>query len=178
MNTADAYKKYAETAFEIAIKNCIQPAKKGERRKVKISETDSKKLYSFYREHVKDENEAAMLAIGRASRKAAGKSVLLPVLFFIVALMFVLLVAFRSIWPLITVVLCAALGFYIYWKPRRSAQMIWANRKALKRGTEESLEKMCILLDLPFWRTVSLPVCGGLIAAIIVTIYQTIMLFA
>lgn len=173
----EACRQYAATAFEIAIKNCIQPAKQGQRRQVKISDADSKTLYSFYRERVNDDDQAAMLAIGLASRRAAGKSALIPVLFFMVALMFVLLIAFQSIWPLLTAVFGCALVIYVYWKRRRTAQRVWASRRAFKGGTNEALEKMCLYLALPVYRAVSMPVVGGLCAAILVTVFQTIKLF-
>lgn len=177
ITTEQACRRHAEKAFEMAVKNSIQPARKGERVKVKISEADSQAMYAFYRARVKDDRDSALLAIGRASRRAAGKSPVIPVAVFMVALAFVLLIAFHSLWPVIGAVLGAGLWFYIWITRRRDMQKLWASRKAFKGGTDEALEKMCRMMALPFWKVVSLPVTGGICAAIIICLYQTIMLF-
>lgn len=175
--TEEACRVYAETAFEIAIKNCIRPAKKGERRKVQISEADSRKMYDFYCARVKNDRDTALVAIGKASRRAGAQSPVIPVAVFLVALMFVLLFAFHSLWPILGAMLAAALTLYIWYNRRRMAQKIWASRKAFKGGTDEALEKMCRILALPYYRIASLPLIGGISAAVIICIYQTIMLF-
>ena len=176
LNTACREK--CETAFEIGIRNCIKPAQKGSKqRKVAISETDSHILYDFYIKHVENNRENAFLAIGRASRKAARKTEFVSIFVFLVALVFVIITIFRSIWPVFAVLLAAGLVIYLLWKRRRTAQKIWASRKAFKRGTEEALEKMCQVMTMSPHRLASLPLVGGWIAAIIVCVYQTIILF-
>lgn len=170
-----AVKEKLTKAMEIAIGNCIgKKTGKGQRVAVNISEKDSKTLYSMYRKYVQDDDAKAMSAIGYASRHAAAPKSLTPYLFFEVALLLVLYMAFHSLWPILFALIVTALVFFILWNPRRTAQKIWANRKAFKRGTEEALEKMCMVLAHPF-RFTSYPVIGGLAAAAIVCLYQTVL---
>ena len=171
-----ACKAKCEAAFEVAIKNCLYMDRAEKKKKVKISNVDSNALYDFYISHVQNDREQAFLAIGRASRKAAApNNALLSVLVFLLALMFVLIVMFKSVWPLIAMFLTAGLLLYLFWKRRRTAQKIWAGRKAFKNGTEEALEKMCQVLAMSPHRVASLPLIGGLIAAIAVAVYQTVV---
>lgn len=161
-------------AMEIAIRNCIgKPAGKGQKVKVNISEQDSKTLYGMYCRYVEDDDAKAMSAIGYASRHAAAPKSLMPYLFFEVALLLVLYMAFHSLWPVLFGVIASVIVFYVIWQPRRTAQKIWAGRKAFKRGTEEAVEKMCLILSQPL-RFVSYPVLGGLTAAALVCLYQTV----
>ena len=69
------------------------------------------------------------------------------------------------------VLLCAAV-FYPLWKRSRTAQKIWAGRKALKGGTADALEKMCLVLAANPLRIVKWPVMGGILAALGVCVYQ------
>ncbi len=160
-----AAKKACPTAFEVAIKNCIQKPARGEKkRKVRISEVDSQTMYRFYRQHVRDSHEEALKQIALASRRAAGGGALLSIAVFAVFLALVMALIFKSAWaPLFSVTLCA-LGFYLYWIRRRTAQKIWASRKAFKGGTSEALEKMCLVLAASPLRTANLALVGGALA--------------
>ena len=169
-----AIKEKLVKAMEIGIKNCIGKKTKGQKVAVNISQADSKTLYSMYRAYVEDDDKKAMSAIGYTSRHAAAPVSLTPYIFFEVALLLVLYMAFHNLWFIFFALIVSAIVFYIIWKPRRLAQKIWANRKALKRGTEEALEKMCLVLSQPL-RYVSYPVLGGLTAAALVCLYQMIL---
>ena len=173
-NVETAVREKLTKAMEIAIRNCIGKKVKGQQVKVNISEKDSKTLYSVYRKYVEDDDAKAMSAIGYASRHAAAPASVTPYLFFEVALLLVLYMAFHNLWFLLFALIMSALVFYLIWKPRRTAQKICANRRALKGGTEEALEKMCMILAHPV-RYSSYPVLGGLIAAALVCLYQMIL---
>ena len=160
-----AAKRACPMAFEVAIKNCIQKPARGEKkRRVKISEVDSQTLYRFYRKHVRDDHEEALKQIALASRRAASGGALMSVAVFAIFLALVMALIFKSAWaPLFSLTLCA-LGWYLYWIRRRTAQKIWASRKAFKRGTEEALEKMCLILASSPLRTANLALVGGALA--------------
>lgn len=176
-DVSTAAKLKCADAFEIAVRNCIAPPQKGEkRRRVNISEADSRAMYDFYIKHTGGTREQALSVIGSASRRAAMKSPLFSVIVFAAAFLITLLCVFHSLWPMLCAALLAAAAFLLLWKPRRVAQKIWAGRKAFPRGTEEALEKMCLLLSMPL-RAVSLPLLGGLLAATLVCLWQTVALF-
>ena len=51
MDVSTAARKKHMLAFETAVRNCIRPGKRGQRREVNISEADAQELYNFYYKH-------------------------------------------------------------------------------------------------------------------------------
>ena len=174
MDVSTAARKKHMLAFETVVRNCIQPGKRGQKREVKISEADAQEMYNFYFKHVAQDREQALTAIGIASRRAAAKSAATSVFVFVAMLTLLVTFIFRSVWATLLVLLVSALAIYLLWARRRVAQKIWANRKGFKRGTEEALEKMCMILALSPLRSAKLPIAGGLAAAAAVCAYKFI----
>ena len=160
------------TAFELAIKNCIRRVPASKQKKVEISKEDSEELYRFYLKYVENDRERALGQIALSSRRAASNGLTMSVIVFTLMLSLIFTFIFKSFWaPLGAVLLCAAV-FYPLWKRSRTAQKIWAGRKALKGGTADALEKMCLVLAANPLRIVKWPVMGGILAALGVCVYQ------
>ena len=174
MDVGAAARKKHMPAFETAVRNCIRPAKRGQKREVKISEADAQEMYRFYRRYVQDDAEQALKAIGAASRRAAAKSAAASVFVFTAMLTLLVTFIFKNVWATLFTLLASALVIYLLWARRRTAQKIWANRAGFKRGTEEALEKMCQILALSPLRSAKLPVVGGLAAAAAVCAWKFI----
>ena len=170
-----AARRRCGTAFEIAIRNCIRPAQKGEKRRVNISEADSRALYDFYREYVKDDSREAMGQIALSSRRAAGRSIAMSAVTFTLVLCVTMALLFKNAWAPIFALLAAVLAGYLYYVPRRTAQKLWANRRALPGGTREALEKMCLILASNPLFCAKKPIAFGLAAAVIVAGVRMIM---
>ncbi|MCR4621293.1 MAG: hypothetical protein K5663_04355 [Clostridiales bacterium] len=174
MDVSTAARKKHMPAFETAVRNCIMPGKRGQKREVTISEADAQEMYNFYFKHVAQDREQALTAIGVASRRAAAKSAAASVFVFVAMLTLLVAFIFKSVWATMCVLLVSALVIYFFWARRRVAQKIWANRKGFKRGTEEALEKMCLILALTPLRSAKMPIVGGLAAAAAVCAYKFI----
>lgn len=164
------------SAFEIAIKNCILPSRKaGSRQRVNISEADSRALFDFYLKNVNGDREAAMAQIALSSRRAAARPMTVSVITFVLVLCVTVAILFKNAWFPIFAALTAALAAYLYIVRRRTAQKIWASRKAFPRGTEEALEKMCLVLASNPLLCASKPVAFGLAAAVLVSLIRILM---
>ncbi len=161
-------------AFEIAVKNCIEKVRGEKRRRVNISEKDSKELYDFYCKYVQNDREAALGQIALSSRRAASNGLTTGAVTFTMVLAFVFTLIFQNYWaPIFCVFACAA-AFYPFWKRRRTAQKLWTSRRALKGGTRDALEKMCLVLAANPLRLVNFTVMGGLLAAAAVSLWELI----
>ncbi|MBR5752534.1 MAG: hypothetical protein IKX84_09110, partial [Clostridia bacterium] len=71
-------------------------------------------------------------------------------------------------------VTAGALAAYLFWNRRRAAQKLWAARKTFKRGTEEALEKMCLVLASSPLKFANLAFAGGAAALALVFAYKMI----
>ena len=170
-----AAKKKCALAFEIAVKNCIQKPVKGQKtRKVNISEKDSQTMYAFYLKHVKDDRNEALAQIGLASRRAAGSGAVLSIGIFVLAAAFMFALVFQNAWGPLFAVTAGGLAAYLFWNRRRAAQKLWAARKTFKRGTEEALEKMCLVLASSPLKFANLAFAGGAAALALVFAYKMI----
>ncbi|MBR4234428.1 MAG: hypothetical protein IKR85_00015 [Clostridia bacterium] len=172
---AAAKRRYA-LAFETAIKNCIHRPPRGGKLRVDISEADSQALVAFYMKHVNSSRDEAITQVGLASRRAAGKGPAMSVIMFVLVLCVTLVTAFGNVWPMLLGLFAGTLAIYLFWNRRRTAQKLWASRRALPRGTEEALEKMCVILDSSPFLCCRWPIVGGLAAAAAVCVVRCIML--
>ena len=178
MDIKQAAAKKCGAAFEIAIKNCIRRGAKGQKKRtVNMSEADARMLMDFCKKNVRNDDTFALMLIKKASQGAGGSGVTLPAIVFALILIFIVLYLSSSLWPALLVLLTGALIYYLYWARRRAAQKIWANRKGFKRGTEEALENMCLVLCTNPLKFAKYTYVGALCGGIIVTIYQTVNLF-
>ena len=87
MDVSTAARKKHMLAFETAVRNCIKPGKRGQKREVNISEADAQELYGFYYKHVAQDRDKALTALGVARRRAASKSAATSVFVFVAMLM-------------------------------------------------------------------------------------------